>query len=59
MPSKRPQIPLRLDRDVKRKLYYIADNNFRPVNKEVERLILNYIAEYEAEHGEIKLPPED
>ncbi len=56
MPSKRPQLPLRLDPDVRYKLQYIADDNFRPMNKEIERLIIRYIAEYEAEHGEITLP---
>ena len=55
MPSKRPQMPLRLDPDVKAKLQYIADNNFRPVNKEVERLIIRYIAEFEAKHGDIRV----
>lgn len=59
MSTKRVQLPFRLDPETKRKLQYIADDNFRPVNREIERLVLNYIAEYEAEHGEIKLPPED
>lgn len=59
MPSKRPQIPLRLDFDVKKKLQYIADFNYRPVNKEIERLIIDYIASFEAEHGKIKVPEEE
>lgn len=56
MPSKRPMTVLRLDDDVRYKLQYIADDNFRTVNAEVTRLILKHIAEYEKEHGEIKLP---
>ena len=56
MPSKRQVTVLRLDDDVRYKLQYIADDNFRTINAEVTRLILRHIAEYEKEHGEIKLP---
>lgn len=56
MPSKRQITVLRLDDDVRYKLQYIADDNFRTINAEVTRLILRHIAEYEKEHGEIKLP---
>ena len=59
MTIKRSQLPLRLDSNVKRKLQYIADNNFRPVNKEIERLIINYIADYESQNGEIILSDEE
>lgn len=53
MPSKRQITVLRLDDAVRYKLQYIADDNFRTVNAEVTRLILQHIAEYEKEHGEI------
>ena len=56
MPSKRQMTVLRLDDDVRYKLQYIADDNFRTVNAEVTRLIVNHIAEYERKHGEIRLP---
>ncbi|MBQ8615969.1 MAG: TraY domain-containing protein [Clostridia bacterium] len=56
MPSKRPITVLRLDDDVRRKLQYIADDNFRTVNAEVTRLILLHIADYERDHGPIHLP---
>lgn len=56
MPSKRPMTVLRLDDDVRYKLQYIADDNFRTINAEVTRLIINHIAEYEKEHGEIMVP---
>lgn len=56
MPSKRQMTVLRLDDDVRYKLQYIADDNFRTVNAEVTRLIVNHIAEYEREHGEIRVP---
>lgn len=59
MPSKRPMTVLRLDDDVRRKLQYIADDNFRTVNAEVTRLILAHIAAYEREHGPIRLPEEE
>ena len=55
MPSNRVQLPFRLDPETKYKLQYIADNNFRPVNKEIERLVLQYIAQYEAQHGVIEV----
>lgn len=38
------------------KLRYIADNNFRTVNKELEMLVKLHIAEYEKDNGMI---PED
>ncbi len=56
MPSKKPMTVLRLDEDVRYKLQYIADDNFRTINAEVTRLILAHIAEYEREHGKIRLP---
>lgn len=58
MPSKRPMTVLRLDDDIRYKLQYIADDNFRTINAEVTLLIIKHIAEYEAEHGPIKLPEE-
>jgi predicted DNA-binding protein len=58
MPSDIPTYSLRLKPELRAKLQYIADDNFRPVSKEIERLVLRYIAEYETEHGEIKIPEE-
>jgi len=46
---------LRTDKLTMLKLRYIADNNFRTVNKELEKIVKAYIAEYEKEHGEIKV----
>lgn len=56
MPSKRQITVLRLDDDIRYKLQYIADDNFRTVNAEVTKLILAHIAEYEKQHGIIELP---
>ena len=53
MPRK-DQIPLRLDHAVMLKIKYIAFMHLRSVNGEVARLVLRYIAEYEARHGPIE-----
>lgn len=59
MPSKKPMTVLRLDDDVRYKLKFIADDNFRTINAEVTLLILAHIAEYEREHGPIRLPEKE
>lgn len=56
---KYPQYALRIPPITLDKLKYIAGHNGRSGNKEIELLILEHIAEYEQEHGEIKLTPED
>jgi hypothetical protein len=50
-----PKFTLRVDQQTLEKLRYIADNNFRTVNKELEMLIKGHIAVYEKKHGEIKI----
>lgn len=35
----------------------LADNNFRLLDKELERLVQQYITKYESERGEIKIDP--
>ncbi|MBS4040101.1 MAG: hypothetical protein KGZ81_05830 [Flavobacteriales bacterium] len=37
------------------KFRYLADNNFRTVNKELEKVMNDSIAQYEKENGEIKI----
>nr|WP_092070109.1 TraY domain-containing protein [Dendrosporobacter quercicolus]NSL48130.1 TraY domain-containing protein [Dendrosporobacter quercicolus DSM 1736]SDM06421.1 hypothetical protein SAMN04488502_10255 [Dendrosporobacter quercicolus] len=49
---------LRLNKILYRKFQHIADDNFRTVNKELEKLITSHIAAYEKDHGEIKLSDE-
>ena len=39
-----------------KKIAYIAETNDRSANKEIERLIKKYIAEFEKENGEIPIP---
>jgi hypothetical protein len=47
---------LRIDKDTLDKFRYIADDNFRTVNKELEKIINKHIAEYEDKNGRIKIP---
>lgn len=56
MPSSLPKFTLRTSREILEKFRYIADDNFRTVNKELEMLMQKHIAEYERKHGEIRLP---
>lgn len=59
MPSDLPKFTLRTDRITLEKFRYIADNNFRTVNKELEMLMLKHIAEYESKNGPIRIPEEE
>lgn len=59
MPSTLPKFTLRTDKVTLEKFRYIADNNFRTVNKELEMLMQQHIAEYEKQHGPIRLSPND
>ena len=58
LPSDLPRLTVRLDPEIHYKLRYIADDCFRPINSELTMLILKRIADYEREHGEIKIPEE-
>ena len=55
MPSNLPKFTLRTDRVILEKFRFIADDNFRTVNKELEMLMKKHIEEYEHDHGEIKV----
>ena len=59
MASISPKFTLRLDKETHYKIKYIADDCFRPLNSELTMLVLKRIAEYEAEHGEIKVIEEE
>ena len=50
---KNPHYALRIPTPTMGKLKYIAWNNGRSANKEIEQLILSHIANYEKEHGVI------
>ncbi len=55
MMDKRPRFTLRIPSVLLEKLGYIAEFEGRTKNREIEQLIKKFIAEYEREHGEIKL----
>ena len=50
MSSDLPRYTLRIPRDLLDKIAYIASENGRSTNKEIERLIKKYIDEYEAKN---------
>lgn len=45
--------PLRIEKEILEKSKYIAKNNGRSLNKEIEFILKNNIQEYEQNHGEI------
>lgn len=51
--------PLRLDDSLREKLRYIANQNSRSLNKEIEFLVKQYVGNFEKEHGEISLPEKE
>lgn len=51
--------PLRLDDDLREKLRYIAAQNSRSLNKEIEFIVKQHVAAYESTHGEIVLPEKE
>ena len=55
MPSVKPKFTFRTDQEIIDKLRYIADDNFRTLNKELEMIAIKRISEYEKEHGQIQL----
>lgn len=55
MSSNTSKFTLRIDQQTLEKFRYIADNNFRTVNKELEMIIKAHIAAYETKNGEIKI----
>ncbi|MGN8874602.1 Arc family DNA-binding protein [Pseudoflavonifractor sp. HCP28S3_F10] len=50
--------PLRLDDELREKLRYIAAQNSRSLNKEIEYLVKKHVEAYEKEHGPIAVPKE-
>lgn len=53
--DKRPTM-LRLPEEIYEKVRYLAYIEHRSVNMQIEHALLNYINEYEKEHGVISLP---
>ena len=48
-----PQFSLRIKPELIEKLKFIAHENSRSINKEIEQIILKYIREYEQDFGPI------
>lgn len=59
MPSQLPKFTFRVEAEVLEKLRYIAESNFRTVNKELEMIVNQHIARYENEHGAIPLSADE
>lgn len=47
--------PLRIDNTLMAKLRTIAESEDRPLSKQIERIIRQFIEEYEKTHGTIKI----
>ena len=45
---------LRIDNGLMEKVKIIAENEDRPISKQLERIIKQYVEQYEAEHGKIE-----
>lgn len=55
MPSNLPRYTLRIEDTMMKKIKFISDYNGRSANREIEQLIKKHIANFEKEHGEIKI----
>lgn len=59
MASKEKMTGIRLSDVQHYKIRYIAEQHSRKINDEFRLIINKYIADYEAEHGEIKIESEN
>ncbi|MBS5794743.1 MAG: Arc family DNA-binding protein [Lachnospirales bacterium] len=48
--------PLRMEKSILEKSKYIARNNGRSLNKEIEIMLKNRVSKYEQQFGEIIIP---
>lgn len=55
MPSDLPRYTLRIDSVLLAKVAFIAQDNDRSTNKEIERALKKLVADYEKENGSIVL----
>jgi len=51
MPSELPRYTLRIDAVLLEKLHYIAFQNDRSANKEIERVLRSYVSDFEKKNG--------
>lgn len=59
MPSNRPKIVIYTDDTTIQKIQYIAEKDRRKTSNYCDLLIQKHIAEFEQEHGEIKIKGEN
>lgn len=55
MPSELPRFTLRITSELLKKVSYIAEENGRSANREIEMLIKKAISDYEKKHGSIEI----
>lgn len=55
MAEKLSRYTLRVTQELLDKIRYIAEENGRSANKEIEQLLKKYIADYESVHGTIQV----
>lgn len=59
MPSKKPVLAIRTNKEIVEKIKYIAEKQNRSTSKEIEMLIKNHIMQYEQYNGTIKIPEDN
>lgn len=59
MPTKKPLLQAVVENETSEKFKYIAKNEKRKVSNMLAIVIEKYIEAYEAEHGEIRIPPQE
>lgn len=47
--------PLRIDNDLMQKMKKIAEKEDRPLNRQIERIVKEFVKKYEDQHGEIEI----
>lgn len=55
MSSKNTNYPLRIPKELKQKMKYVAEYNGRSLNKEIEQIMKKYIHDFENKNGIIDL----
>ena len=59
MATDKRQFTMRMQDDTYEKIRYLAFRDRRSIAMEIEHILLEYIAAYEQEHGEIEVPGEE
>lgn len=54
MPSEKPRIVFITDGELIKKIKFIANENDRSMSKEIERLVKQYVKDYETANGRIE-----